>query len=120
MSVQLDDLRRESRNFSEKSITIRYKNASRNNQIETHSCSSQDVSAGGLKLISHCPLELDSVLDVEIDLGSLWAVIDVKAEVKWCLEIDAAPTYYIGIKLVNIEKSNRQVWSKFIQSLKRL
>jgi len=117
MPARLDDLRRDDRKFSEKIITVRYKNASRNNQKETHSCCPQDISAGGLKLISHCPLELDSKLNMEIDLGSMWAVIEVKAEVKWCLEIDAAPTYYIGVKLVDVEKSNRQVWCKFIETL---
>jgi len=117
MSADLDDLRRDSRKFTEKTITVRYVNVSRNNQRESHTCSSQNISAGGLKLISHCPLELDSELDMEIDLGSLWAVIDVKVQVKWCLEIDAVPTYYIGVKLIEIEESNRQVWTKFIEKL---
>ena len=117
MPVDLDDLRREDRKFSEKVVTVRYANASRDNQREIHTCSSQDISAGGLKLISHCPLELDSTLDMEIDLGSMWAVVDVKVQVKWCLEIDAAPTYYIGVKLIKIEKNNHQVWTKFIESL---
>jgi len=120
MSADLDDLRRENRKFSDQVITVRYINVSRDNQRETLSCSSHDISAGGLKLISHCPLELDSELDMEIDLGSLWAVIDVKVAVKWCLEIDAAPTYYIGVKLTEIEKSNRQIWAKFIESVNHL
>ncbi len=117
MSVGLDDLRRENRKFSEEMVVVRYINQSQNAREETHSCSSQDISAGGLKLVSHCPLELGSEMPMEIDLGSLWAVINVRAQVKWCLEIDDAPTYYIGVKLIEIEKSNRQVWKKFIEKL---
>lgn len=117
MPTDLDDLRRENRKYSEEMVTVRYVNASHNDQEETHSCRSQDISAGGLKLVSHRPLALGTEMPMEIDLGSLWAVIDVKAEVKWCLEIDESPTYYIGIKLIEIEKSNRQVWKKFIEHL---
>lgn len=117
MSVDLDDLRSENRTFAEKTISVRYANQSLNNKEETHTCRSQDISAGGLKLISHFPLELGAQMPMEIDLGQMWAVIDVNAEVKWCLEIDEAPTYYIGVKLIKIEKSNRQVWKQFIAEL---
>ncbi len=117
MSVNLDDLRRENRKFSEEMVIVRYVNQTQNDQEETHSCRSQDISAGGLKIVSHCPLTLGSEMAMEIDLGSMWAVINVRAQVKWCLEIDDTPTYYIGIKLVDIEKSNRQVWKKFIEKL---
>lgn len=117
MSLDLDDLRRENRKVSEEMVVVRYINKSQNNLEETHTCRSQDISAGGLKLVSHCPLELGSEMAMEIDLGSIWAVIDVQAQVKWCLEIDEAPTYYIGVKLVEIEKTNRQVWKKFIEKL---
>ena len=117
MSVDLDDLRRERRKHSEETVIVRYVNKSQNNQEETHSCNSQDISAGGLKIVSHRPLALGSEMPMEIDLGSLWAVIDVRAQVKWCLEIDDAPTYYIGIKLIDIKESNRQVWKKFIEKL---
>ncbi len=117
MSVSLDDLRRENRKVTDTVINVRYVNATQNNQTEVHSCRSQDISAGGLKLISHNPLNLGSKIAMEIDLGEMWAVIDVKVQVKWCLEIDEAPTYYIGVKLIEIEKSNRQVWKKFIEKL---
>ncbi len=117
MSVDLDDLRREDRKFSEKSITVRYANSVLNNSEEIHNCRSQDISAGGLKIISHSPLALGSEMPMEIDLGSMWAVIEVKAQVKWCLEIDDAPTYYIGVKLIKIEDTNLQVWKKFIEKL---
>jgi len=117
MSADLDDLRRDDRKYSDEMIIVRYINASQNDQEETHTCRSQDISAGGLKLVSHRPLALGTEMPMEIDLGSLWAVIDVRAEVKWCLEIDESPTYYIGVKLIEIEKSNRQVWKKFIERL---
>jgi len=77
----------------------------------------QDVSASGLKILTRFSVPLGNVVPLEIDLGELWAVIDVSAEVKWCLEIDEAPTFYVGVKLVDMDKSNLQVWRKFVQSL---
>ncbi len=117
MSGTLSDLRSEVRKPSEKTISVKYVNNSEGGQEENHLCRSQDISAGGIKLISHRPLALGCEMPMEIDLGSMWAVIDAKAEVKWCLEIDDAPTYYIGVKLVDIDKSNLQVWQKFIEKL---
>lgn len=117
MSDALSDLRSEVRKPSEKTISVKYFNNSNGGEEEKHLCRSQDISAGGIKLISHRPLTLGSEIPMEIDLGTLWAVIDATAEVKWCLEIDDTPTYYIGVKLVDIEKSNLQVWKKFIEKL---
>ena len=117
MSDDLDDLRRETRIFPEKAISVKFINESQGGLKEKLLCRSQDISAGGLKLISDRPLVRGSEMAMEIDLGNMWAVIDVNAEVKWCIEIDDAPTYYIGVKLINIEKSNRQVWEKFIEKL---
>jgi len=116
MSDDLDDLRREARKFSEKTITVKFINEFQNKE-ESHICRSEDISAGGIKIISHHSLALGQSMNMEIDLGNMWAVIDAVAEVKWCLEIDDSPTYYIGVKLVDIDKSNRQVWVKFIEDL---
>jgi len=116
MSDDLDDLRREARTFSETTITVKFLNEFQNKD-ESHICRSEDISAGGIKLISHHSLALGQLMNMEIDLGDRWAVINAVAEVKWCLEIDDSPTYYIGVKLVDIENSNRQVWVKFIEDL---
>lgn len=117
MSDELDDLRRERRRFAEHSISVRFNDPSRNNIARSILCSSQDISAGGLKLVSNSPLALGLEVPMEIDLGNMWAVISVVAEVKWCLEVDDIPTYYIGIKLIDIQKSNLQVWKKFVEKL---
>ncbi len=117
MSDDLDDLRREKRKFVEQSVTVRFNDVSHNNVVRILKCSSQDISAGGLKLVSRTPLGLGQTVPVEIDLGSMWAVIEAVAEVKWCLEVDDMPTYYIGMKLIDIQQSNLQVWKKFIEKL---
>jgi len=116
MSDDLDDLRREARTFSEQTISVKFLNEFQNKD-ESHICRSEDISAGGIKLISHHSLALGQRMDMEIDLGDMWAVIKTVAEVKWCLEIDDSPTYYIGVKLVDIGNSNKQVWVKFIEDL---
>jgi len=117
MSVELDDLRRERRKFTEQSVIVRFHDKSNNNVVRTLKCSSQDISAGGLKLVSRTPLALGLEVPMEIDLGSMWAVIEVVAQIKWCLEVDEMPTYYVGIKLIDIKQSNLQVWKKFIEKL---
>ena len=117
MSDDLDDLRREKRKFVEQTVTVRFNDTAHNNVVRILKCSSQDISAGGLKLVSRTPLSLGENVPVEIDLGAMWAVIEAEAEVKWCLEVDDMPTYYIGMKLVDIQQSNLQVWKKFIEKL---
>ena len=116
MSDDLDDLRRDTRSFSEKNITVKFLNELQSKE-ESHICRSEDISAGGIKLISHHSLSLGQTMNMEIDLGDMWAVINTVAQVKWCLEIDDSPTYYIGVKLIDIENANRQVWVKFIEDL---
>jgi len=116
MSDDLDDLRREKRNFADKTISIKFIDQTQNVH-EKHNCRSEDISAGGLKLLSHQALQLGQSMKMEIDLGEMWAVINAVAEVKWCLEIDDSPTYYIGVKLTDIDKSDKQVWVKFIEDL---
>jgi hypothetical protein len=117
MSDDLDDLRRERRKFSSKNISVTIIDEATDTGSETFLCRSKDISADGMKIISHCPMALGHELPMEIDLGEMWAVIDVVAEVKWCLEIDDAPTFYIGIKLINIEQENLQVWRKYVEML---
>jgi hypothetical protein len=117
MSDDLDDLRRETRKFSAKNISVTIIDQSTDTKSETFLCRSEDISAGGMKIISHCPLAMGHELPMEIDLGEMWAVIEVVAEVKWCLEIDDAPTFYIGIKLIKVEQENLQVWRKFVEML---
>ncbi len=117
MTDDLDDLRREKRKFVEQSVTVKFNDSAHNNVVRILKCSSQDISAGGLKLVSRTPLGLNQHVPLEIDLGSMWAVIEAEAEVKWCLEVDDMPTYYIGLKLIDIQESNLQVWKKFVEKL---
>ncbi|MBV1911157.1 MAG: PilZ domain-containing protein [Kangiellaceae bacterium] len=117
MSNDLDDLRRERRKFSERAVKVRFIDKTSDNTAKIFRCCSQDISAGGLKLVSQSPLALGLEVPMEIDLGEMWAVIEVVAQVKWCLEVDDLPTYFIGIKLVDIQQSNFQVWKKFVANL---
>ncbi len=111
------ELRREPRKTAQNAISIKFKNRGKGKKNCTHLCRSQDVSAGGLKLLTHCAIPLESEIPLEIDLGESWAVIEAVGQVKWCLEIDDMPTYYVGIKLLTLEKSNLQVWKKYIEKL---
>ncbi len=117
MSDDLDDLRRETRKSSTDTITARFKDDSSIDNNESFVCRSQDISPGGLKLISHKPISLGKIVPIELDLGTMWAVIEAQAQIKWCLEIDESPTYYIGVKLVKIEDGHLQVWKKFVEKV---
>ncbi len=117
MLESLDDLRRDTRVATEHTITVSFVHQQESGRAYSNPCRSQDISVGGLKILTHFPVPLGSIIPMEIDLGEQWAVIEVKAEVKWCLEIDDAPTFYIGVKLIDVDKSNLQVWKKFVQNL---
>jgi len=111
------ELRSEPRKLSDETISIKFKDRGEGKKNCTHICRPQDMSAGGIKLLTHCAIPVQSEISLEIDLGDTWAVIEAIGQVKWCLEIDDLPTYYLGIKLSTLENSNRQVWKKYIEKL---
>ncbi|TQV84480.1 PilZ domain-containing protein [Aliikangiella coralliicola] len=107
---ELDDLRRQERRQKRHSIVIRYSSQDGSARQETHECNTEDISAGGLKLVIQRPLPLGCVLPVIVQASKPDSRFEFLGEVKWCLEVDEVPTYFIGIKLLQIIENSYENW----------
>ena len=58
------------------------------------------------------PLPLGCILPIEVQITDLDEHFCFTGEVKWCLEINEAPTYFAGIKLLKILKNDYEEWRK--------
>ncbi|MCF6193859.1 MAG: PilZ domain-containing protein [Kangiellaceae bacterium] len=115
MPDNLEDLRRENRSTTEKTISVSFSNKKNGTDIQVHQCRLQDISSGGLKILTHISLPLGTVKSIAIDLGKPRGSIQAKAEIRWCLEIDETPTYFLGIKLVEFTKKDLNIWQNFVK-----
>ena len=112
MQNKLDDLRSEKRTAKKHTILVCYSSQDGSKKEVKHTCKVEDISEGGLKIVIRRPLPLGCILPIEVQVADLNKIFQFHGEVKWCLEIDEAPTYFAGIKLLKIVKKNYQEWRK--------
>ena len=117
MPLNLDDLRREKRNAGKHSILVCYPSQDGSEKEIKHTCKTEDISEGGLKIVMRRPLPLGCVLPIEVQVTDLDESFSFTGEVKWCLEINEAPTYFAGIKLLKILKNDYQEWRRIANEL---
>jgi len=117
MPDNLDDLRRESRVTAEHTISVSFSDKQNGTDVQVHQCNTQDISSGGFKILSHISLPLGTVKSMVIDLSEPRCSINAKTEVRWCLEIDETPTFYLGMKLVELTPKDLIIWQKFVKTL---
>ena len=115
MNPDIEELRDESRKFATKTVEVDF--PCDDNKLSHFICSSQDISNSGVKLISHRVMNVGNSHCIRINLGDEHGLIEAKGEVKWCLEIDDIPTYYVGVKLNELSRQHQEKWQLFIDQL---
>ncbi|TQV76906.1 PilZ domain-containing protein [Aliikangiella marina] len=110
MEIGVDDLRSQKRLKGSHGILISYPSQDGSEKLVQHTCSTQDISESGLKIVVRRPLPLGKELPIEVTIGDEEAVFKFYGEVKWCLEVDPTPTYYAGIKLTRIVENQYENW----------
>ena len=115
MNPDIEELRDESRMFAKRTVEVDF--PCDENKLSHIICSSQDISKSGVKLISHRVMNLNNCHCIRINLGEELGVVTAMGEVKWCLEIDDIPTYYVGVKLKGFSSQHQETWSLFIKQL---
>jgi len=110
MEIDIDDLRSQERRKSFHSILISYPSQDGSNQLVKHTCTTEDISESGLKIVARRPLPLGSVIPIEVNTVKPKEHFKFMGEVKWCLEVDDAPTFFAGIKLIKIVENNYKKW----------
>jgi len=114
LSADLDELRREKRHQNRHAILVSYPSQDGSGIEEKHTCRTEDVSEGGLKVVTRRALPLGCVLPIEVSVDDRAGAFRFNGEVKWCLEIDEAPTYFAGIKLLNIIGKGFKEWQALV------
>ncbi|MET1253715.1 PilZ domain-containing protein [Aliikangiella maris] len=119
MAFDIDDLRAQRRRKRQLSILLTYQQP---NHGETkpfeHTCATEDISEGGLKIVSQTPLPLGVSLPLEVKVIKPEQLFKFLGEVKWCLEVDDSPTFFIGIKLLDIIENEYRNWLELVNSFK--
>jgi len=116
MPNKLDELRSEQRISGKDAIFVCYPSQDGSRKEEKHTCNAEDISQGGIKIVTRRPLPLGCILPIEIQIQDKSIHFSFDGEVKWCLEIDEAPTYFAGIKLVKLDGKSYQQWRNFVES----
>ncbi|WP_444994141.1 PilZ domain-containing protein [Aliikangiella sp. IMCC44359] len=118
MVIDIDDLRCQKRCQSKFSILLNYIcPESGIDDPERCACLTEDISESGLKIVSANALPLGVSFPIEIQVVELNEVFGFLGEVKWCLEVDDAPTFFIGIKLLKVIKNDYKKWLNLIEQL---
>lgn len=110
MEIEIDDLRSQKRRKTNHSILISYPSQDGSDQSIKHTCSTEDISESGLKVVTRRPLPLGNTMPVSITVSEPEAEFKFLGEVKWCLEVDDAPTFFAGIKLIKILDNSYTKW----------
>ncbi len=82
-------------------------------------CSTQDVSANGLKVTSSYPVSVGAFLELLVEFSEGSAKYLLTGEVKWCHQTSADPTYQCGFELLQAEHSDIRHWQRLFESESR-
>ncbi|MFT6732470.1 MAG: hypothetical protein ACJAS9_000650 [Polaribacter sp.] len=115
MNYDIEDLRDDARKFASQQVEVDF--PCDGGKLSHFFCSSKDISSSGVKLISLNVMKLGNTHCIKIDLGEGYGIIKAVGEVKWCLEIDDVPTYYVGVKLQELSATDSENWNKFIDQI---
>ncbi len=110
MEIDIDDLRSQKRLKGSHAILISYPSQDGSEKKIQHTCSTQDISESGLKIVVRRPLPLGKELPIEVHIADTDISFKFYGEVKWCLEVDPTPTYYAGIKLTQVIENKYENW----------
>lgn len=80
---------------------------------ETYSATTRDISGGGLRFDSKVELQINTELEMSLDIprhGKITAV----AQVVRCIPLEKVPGYSIGVEFTIIDKRDRERLIRFI------
>lgn len=75
----------------------------------TFDCSTDDVSAGGLRIRSHHPLSVGTQLDIRVAFADPPQSFRLKGVVMWRMESES-----MGVELMDTDPATLQAWQRFV------
>lgn len=102
----------EARHSASKQSFVQYRMIELDGNEKSHASPLSDYSSSGLKLISHEPIPVGQILNMDIFLPGEERAIHLTGETRWCLEVDDVPTYHAGISFVEDGSRDYDNWRR--------
>jgi hypothetical protein len=81
----------------------------------TFTCTTADISIGGVRLISSMKIPLGTVMELRVAAVSPPAAFKFVGRVSWQLEVLAPPAFFIGIEFTSSDPQTAPAWAKFVE-----
>ena len=81
----------------------------------TFTCTSADVSVGGVRLVSNVHIPIGTIMELRLASVSPPAAFRHIGRVNWQLEVLSPPAHFVGIEFTGTDESTRIAWYKFVE-----
>ena len=110
--------RRKHRRVSDKNIvlvTLLTAPGQRELEGRTFTCTTADISVGGIRLISSMKIPVGTVIELRVAAVSPPAAFKFVGRVSWQLEVLSPPAFFVGIEFTSSEPGTNVAWHKFVE-----
>jgi hypothetical protein len=80
----------------------------------TFTCTTADVSTGGVRLISSMKIPVGTVMELRVAAVSPPAAFKFVGRVGWQLEVLTPPAFFVGIEFTSSDPATSANWNKFV------
>ena len=80
----------------------------------TFTCTTADISTGGVRLITSTKIPVGTVLDLRVAAVTPPAAFKHVGRVSWQLEVLAPPAFFVGIEFTTSDPSILGSWTRFV------
>ncbi len=81
----------------------------------TFTCTSADISVGGVRLFSSMKIPVGTILELRVAAVSPPAAFKFVGRVSWQLEVLAPPAFFIGVEFTGGDAHAQGAWEKFVR-----
>lgn len=110
--------RRKHRRVSDKNIvlvTLLTAPGQRELEGRTFTCTTADISVGGIRLISSMKIPVGTVLELRVAAVSPPAAFKFVGRVSWQLEVLSPPAFFVGVEFTSSDPATGAAWLKFVE-----
>ncbi|NVJ59326.1 MAG: PilZ domain-containing protein [Gammaproteobacteria bacterium] len=94
------DQRSDLRHSTRDDVVINYSLIEIDGSNTKHASRVTDYSSQGIRFIAHEPLPIGQIIHLTVSGRALKRDFNLTGQVKWCLEVDAIPTYHAGLSFI--------------------
>lgn len=96
-------------------VTLLTSPGQRDLEGRTFTCTTADISTGGVRLISSMKIPVGTVMELRVAAVSLPAAFKFVGRVSWQLEVLSPPAFFVGIEFTSGDPATSAGWLKFVK-----